>query len=72
MGNSKNDDRDDRMNTPPQDSGSQKMPQARDTTDRERDFEEGRNITNQGWTGPTSPKRDAEKDDERGPSDIEE
>jgi len=62
MGNSKNDDRD-------QGGTKSTPPQARETTNR--DFEEGRNITNQGWTGPMS-KRDAEKDDERGPSDIEE
>jgi hypothetical protein len=64
MGNSKNDDRDqgDTKSTPPQ---------ARETTNR--DFEEGRNITNQGWTGPKPANRDGEKkDDEQGPSDIDE
>jgi len=74
MTNSKNDERDrsGKRSTPPQDSTSPKTPQARDTTNRDRDFEEGRNITNQGWTGDKSPKRDSEKDDERGLGDIEE
>ena len=65
MGNSKNDDRD-------PGGGKSTPPQARHTTNREPDFEEGRNITNQGWTGPKPVNRDAEKDGEQGPSDIDE
>lgn len=73
MANSKNDDMDrsgDRST--PQGSTPQmpqNTPQGRDPMNRDRDFEEGRNITNQDWK---SPNPDSEKNDERGPTDIEE
>jgi len=73
MGNSKNDDMDRSGNrSTPQGSTPPNTPQSRDTTKRDGDFEEGRNITNQGWTGNKSLDRDSEKNDERGSSDIEE